>query len=763
MRVSLGVLALTAAAVAAPATVRAQAAAELYLEVSLNGEGTGMVLAFRQGPDGLRSTAENFRQLGLELSLFGLAGRQDFGLDEAHGLTFRFDPATQTLALTVNDALRTPTQIDSRQSRPLTASVGTGRGALLNYQLYSQFNTGGRVAGLHELRWFNQGGVISSTGTITLRGEGRAYTRLDTFWTRSDPTTLETVQVGDLITNALPWSRSLRLGGVQWRRNFELRPDVLTYPMPALRGSALVPTAVSLYVNGMQQIDAQVPSGPFIINHVTGLNGAGQANIVTRDELGRTTATTLPLYIDTRMLAEGLSEYSVESGFVRRDYGARSLAYAKSPAASASLRYGWREQVTLELHGEGGRGLANAGAGALLRLGQLGVASGAIATSVGKQQGVQASVGYQYISSGYSFDAQSIRRSPRYADLASGEGTPPPLRTDRLSLNFALPRGHSLGGSYIALTAPGVPRARITALAYSASILRRAYLSLSAYRDLDKREARGVSFNFSIPLGERTSASATAGRQEGRNTRNVVLSRAADYGGGFGWALQTGGVDGGRYRQGQLQYLGSAGQITLLGQENGNTSVVAVDASGSLVIMDGTVSAARQVGNSFALISTGTPDLPVMHENRQLGRTNGRGYLLVPNLVPYTNNLLSIDTSALPADARVKTDSLAAVPQRLAGVLVRFPVEAYAAATVILRGSDGKVLPVGTVVVNSTSGQETVVGYDGMAFVDQLRRHNRLLLGSGAGQCEVQFDYSPTVGTLPTIGPLQCRPVGERP
>lgn len=761
---SFGVLAfaVAAAAAAAPETAQVQPAAQLYLDVSLNGEGTGMVLAFTQGAGGLRSTADNFRQLGLDLALFGLAGRAEFGLDEARGLTYRFDGSTQTLALTVDDALRVPTQIDSRQARTLATAVGTGRGALLNYQLYSQFGALGRVAGLHELRWFNDAGVFSSTGTVTLRGEGRTYTRLDTFWTRSDPATLQTVQVGDLITNALPWSRAVRLGGFQWRRNFELRPDLLTYPMPALRGSAVVPTAVSLYVNGMQQIDADVPSGPFVINHVAGLNGAGQANILTRDELGRTSATTVPLYIDTRMLAQGLSEYSLEGGFLRRGYGARSLDYAKSPAASASLRHGWREQLTIELHGELARGLVNAGTGALLRLGQAGVISSAIAASLGTEQGVQGSAGYQYISAGFSFDAQTSRRSRGYADMASAEGSPPPLRTDRLSLNFTLPHGHSVGASYIGLTAPGVPRARIAALAYSASIQRRGYLSLSAYRDLDKREARGVSLNFSLPLGERTSASTTAGRQEGRQTRNVVLSRAANYGGGFGWALQAGGVDDARYRQGQVQYLGSAGQISLLGQQNSGTSVVALDASGALVMMDGTVSAARQVGNSFALISTDKPDLPVLHENRQLGRTNAHGYLLVPNLVPYTNNLLSIDISALPADARVRTDTLVAVPQRLAGVLVRFPVEAYAAATVIITGPNGKALPVGTVVVNSESGQRSVVGYDGMTFVEQLKLHNRLLLGNGDEQCEVQFDYHPVAGALPTIGPLQCRPIGKR-
>lgn len=762
MRASLRFWAVTVVAAAAAAPAMAQAVRELYLEVTLNGAATGLVLGFTQGPDGLRSKVENFSQLGLDPALFGVGTKAEFALSEARGLRYHFDQAAQTLSLTVDDALRVPTQIETGQARALTAPLGTGHGALLNYQVYSQFGQGGRLAGQHELRYFSEGGVFASTGTSTLRGEGRRYTRLDSYWTRSDPVTLETVQAGDFITNALSWSRAMRLAGVQWRKNFELRPDLLTYPMPTLRGSAVVPSAVSLYVNGMRQIEAEVPSGPFVIDHVTGLNGAGQANIVTQDELGRTITATLPLYVDTRMLALGLSEFSVEGGFLRRSYGARSFDYAKSPAVSASLRHGWRDRVTLEAHGEAGRGLVNAGTGALVQLGQGGVVSGAMAASAGTERGVQGSAGYQYISAGYSIDVHTTRRSRRYADLSSAEGTPPPLRTNRLSLNFSLPRGQSIGMSYIGLEVPRLPRARIAALAYSVGILRRAYLSLSAYRDLDKRDARGMSLNFSVPLGERTSASATAGRQEGRSTRNIVLGRTPEYSGGIGWALQSGGVDGGRYAQAQVQYLGSRGQVTVLGQHHGDANVFAVDASGALVVMDGTVSAARQVGNSFALVSTGTPDLPVMHENRELGRTNRYGYLLVPNLVPYINNLLSIDTSKLPADTRIQTESLTAVPQRLAGVMVRFPVERYAAATVILHGPGGKALPVGTVVVNSATGQRTVVGYDGMTFVDQLQSHNRLLLGSGAGQCEVTFAYQGVSGVLPTIGPLLCLPIGER-
>ena len=175
-------------------------------------------------------------------------------------------------------------------------------------------------------------------------GDGqREYVRFDTFWNHSDPETLESWQVGDLVSSSLSWSRALRMGGFQWRKNFQLRPDLLTFPVASVDGTALVPSSLSLYVNGVQQYSASVPSGPFVLNQVSGINGAGQATIITRDALGRSVTTTLPLYVDTRLLARELSDYSMEVGVLRRNYGRRSFGYANDPVASASGRYGVSE------------------------------------------------------------------------------------------------------------------------------------------------------------------------------------------------------------------------------------------------------------------------------------------------------------------------------------------------------------------------------------------------------------------------------------
>jgi outer membrane usher protein len=736
--------------------------AELYLEVRIDGQDSGQVAPFTQGARGLRTQVQALRDLGLDPVRFGVDGQDTFELDAVPGLAYTYDRAHQSIDLRLGGSLRAPLALVARPSVQASAGAVTP-GALLNYDFYGQVNGGGSAALLHEARWFDAHGVLSSTGNLVLRGQQAGYVRYDTAWTHSDPASLESILVGDTVTPSLSWTRSLRLGGVEWRKNFALRPDLLTYPVAAVSGSAVLPSSVSLYVNGIQQYNAAVPSGPFVLNQVAGLNGAGQATIVTRDALGRAVSASVPLYVDTRMLAPGLVDYALDLGALRRDYGVRSFDYDPSPVATGSLRYGLDERLTLEAHAEAGHGVANGGAGLLWRLGQLGVASGSLAASRGHgASGGQAALGYQYVSPRFSIDAERRRASRGYADLGTAAGTPVGRSGDRLNLNLALPRAQSLGLSYVA-TQEGLQdgRARIASLVWSASVARGLYLSLSGYRDLEDRSVRGLAFSLSMSLGEHVGASANVGRQGGDTTRSLQVSRAPDYGGGFGWALQKGSSGRYGFDAAQGRYLGSAGEVMLFTQNSGGARSTSVDVSGSIVAMDGTVTAARQVGAGFALVATGVAGVPVIHENREIGRTDGSGHLLVPNLVPYMPNQISIDTSALPVDSRIGASAASVVPQRQAGVLASFKIERYAAATVTVLGADGKPMADGTPVVNVDGGAATVVGYDGVVFVDGLKEHNRLLLGSGAARCEVRFDYHPgPAGELPAIGPVPCRPAG---
>lgn len=755
-------LALAAAGVSAQDSGPGETPVQLYLEVSLAGQATGAIVPVRQLPGGrLLVEVQSLREAGLDTSRLGIDALSEVELGTVPGLRFAFDPARQALDLRLEDRLREATVL--RSGREANAEEGSvSPGVVLNYDLYGRFGGQRALSALSEARWFSARGVFSTSGHATLYGGKRRYVRYDTAWIRSDPRTMSTLQLGDFVTPALNWSRSYRMAGVEWRKNFELRPDLLTFPVAAIEGSAVVPSNVSLYVNGVQQMTRDIQDGPFVVDGITGLNGAGQATLVTRDALGRSVSRTVPLYVDTRLLAKGLTDFALSAGVLRRDYGLESFRYAGSPAATASMRHGVTDSLTLEGHVEAGRSLANAGVGGLLRLGMAGVVSGALSASAGAHRGTQAQLGYQYISQRFALDLQSTRASSGYGDLGSLEKQAVSRAGDRASLAWSQSWLGSLSASYIRYEVPKQGATRLASLAWSRALGFGAYLSVSAWRDLDRPAARGAMASLSIALGSRVSGSVSGGRQNGAAGRVATLSRAPDFEGGIGWALQSGAAGQQRFDQAQLQYLGAKGMVNAGAQRTAGTSTGSVGVSGSLVAMDGALVAARQVGNAFALVSTGMPDVPVLQENRLIGRTDGGGRILVPNLIPYSSNLLAIDTAGLPADMRVRSSGMRVAPQALAGVLASFPVERYRAATVIVHDAAGRPIAAGTPVAVAGSGAATVAGYDGIVFVDGLAARTRLRVGTGAAACEAEFDYrADSADSLPVIGPLRCQPIKE--
>ncbi|MFM0415096.1 fimbria/pilus outer membrane usher protein [Paraburkholderia aromaticivorans] len=735
----------------------AAASRDLYLEVMLNGQRTALIAHFRETDGRLSATAQDLNDIGVATDKLGAANTATLELDQIPGLRYHYDAGRQSIDLQVPDAIRKPYTFDTRELTQ-TPNATASRGFLLNYDAFAQTDTNAQLALWSEERYFDPAGVLSNTGIAYLYRDLHRYVRYDTSWSMSNPATLSTTQFGDTISSSLDWSRSIRIAGFQWRSNFALRPDLVTFPVQALSGTAVVPSAVDLYINNVRQFSGNVPSGPFIVNNVPGITGAGQATVITHDALGRTISTSLPLYVDTRMLAAGLSSYSFEAGFLRRAYGIDSFSYDPRPAVSATARRGMSDALTLEGHAEATGGLVNAGAGALVRMGMAGVINGSLSASAGKLNGTQLGLGYQLIEPHFSIDAQTLRAYGNYGDLAARDGTPVPTATDRVTLALPFFSRQTLSLSYIGYRYPGVPASRIGSLSYTLNFGNLASLTLSTYKDFLQHDAQGVFLTASFGLGNNAAINASVGRQNGQSTYNVNAQRPPDYAGGWGWGVQAGGSGAVPYRQAQAQYLGRYGEVTALAQDIDRHAGASLDVTGAIVLMDRTVQPARRIDDGFALVSTdGVAGVPVLHENRVIGSTDRGGHLLIPDLNAYQHNQVAIDSMNLPADARIATTAMDLVPKSHAGVLASFRVSRYAAASVILQSANGKPMPPGTRVHHVESGEETIVGYDGLAFIDNLQRDNHLQVENGAANCSVEFTYErPANGALPTIGPLTC-------
>lgn len=749
----------------APAGPGNAASGDLYLAVELNGRDVGAIIRVTLRGGRLFARPRDLESIGLDLSRQSYADEMPVALDAIPGLRHEYQAARQSLILHAPDDLLRPFVYGRPAAGPVP-QASSGTGAVLNYDAYYQheyrYERESMLSLWNELRFFNPGGVFENTGAAYLGGRRNDYIRFDTSWTRSDPDSMRSLRLGDTISSSLDWTRPVRMAGIQLSRNFDLRPDLVTFPIPMVTGTAAVPSTVDLYINNIHRSSVEVPRGPFIFNDAPGITGAGTATIVTRDALGRAVTSTLPLYVDRRMLAQGLSAYSVEAGFLRKSYGYRSFEYDSAPAASAIARYGYSDSLTLEGQAQATPGAFNAGGGALLRMGGYGVFNAGVSASGGAGSGARMTLGYQWIQPRFSLDLQTTRGFASYWDLSGADGYPAPRRLDRATLSAPVGARQSVALSYIGYEMEGYAPSRIGSVAYTAGLGDRVSMNLSAFRDFGPQGDKGFFLSFNISLDSGANLGAHGGRQNGEASYNLSALRSPDYGGGWGWGVQAGRSARMRWGQAQATYRGRHGEVTAIAQHFDGQNGIALNASGGMVLMDGGLAFSRRIHDSFALISTnGVEGVPVLHENRLMGSTDGKGHYLIPDLNAYQANKVSIDGLHLPARMKLTDDGRTVVPQWRSGVLVEFPISEYRAASVVLHGPDGRPIAVGAQVLHEESGAGTVVGYDGIAFIENLQAENHLRITDGDATCTVKFAYAEDgLGALPTIGPLRCE--GER-
>jgi outer membrane usher protein len=735
-------------------------ATDLYLDLTLNGTDRGLVhFGYRDGK--LWASRATLQQLGFALPA---DGADPVRLDSLPGVQVSYDAQQQSATLTVPlQLLRLSTHVIGARG-PSSPQASASPGALLNYNLYATHDTqGGATASAYtELRLFGATGVLSSTGlTQASRTDGGwngRSVRLDTTWSRSFPEHMLTLEAGDTLTGGTSWSRPTRIGGVQIGTNFALQPYRITAPLPQFLGQATLPSQVELYVNGMKQYSGQVPVGPFQLNAVPGVNGAGNAQLVLTDALGRVTTVDFSLYDAQQLLQKGLTDWSAGFGFVREDYGLRSFSYAHDPMGSGSWRRGLSDRFTASAHAEVSKGLANAGVGGDWLLGTAGVLSGSAARSSYRGLGgSQLSLGYQWINNRFNFSAQGTRSSSGYRDVAALYGSPSPRLSASVQGGISTHALGNFGVSYVHLRYLE-QTSRYASGYWYRSFGHGASLSLNLNQNLDQSRDRSVFLSFSLSLGDRTYMSTGLDHQGSRNMVDASITRSLPTGGGFGWRAQTQQGEGTRTGLAELDYLGRYGQAEAGVMRFGGESTAYAGGNGSLVLMGGHAFAARSIYNGFAVVSTdGIADVPVKLENNPIGHTDEHGLLLVTPLNAYQNNKLSIDPMQLPADVRVGRIDLQASPTDRAGTLVRFDLEPIRAASVLLHDATGKPLPLGSQVRVRGQQDTALVGFDGAAYLDTLAEHNVLDVSlPEGGRCSTRFDYRKQGDGIPQIGPLTC-------
>jgi outer membrane usher protein len=750
-----------------------RALTEAVLEVTLSDAEPGeMMVVLRDAEGRLYLEEKDFARLRLHVpqtAPYMYEGRRFFEPKAVKGCSVAIDESLQRAVITAPASTLDTTHLSAAERRSPDVTPASP-GAFLNYQLSAQQIDGQNLGGAYaELGVFAGAGVLTSTGVARYGGTGTGIdnqlVRLDTAFTRDFPATLETLNLGDAISDGAGWGNAVRYAGVRWSRNFGLRPDLLTTPLLATAGTATVPSTVDVFVNNQLVTSSQLPPGPFVIDRLPTVSGTGDVSVVVRDALGREQVVTQAFYSSTTLLAQGLTQYSVNLGKIRDDYGLESNQYGPL-LGEVSYRRGITDSFTLEGHGEYLAGDSHAaGVNAAFAAGSVGVVNVTAANggdSIGS--GWLSGVGIEHRGTNTSFIASSLWATSEFSQV--GEPLDPALRMRQRNLlqtGMGLGRFGSLSLAYVRQTYRDAPTQQTLGLTHSISFGRSGALNLTLTRtrtagDLSSSAQSSTSayLIFVVPFSNRRAATlaAVGASGPGAPANEVIasMSQSPPVGPGSGYRFSA--STAGNYDADWRQQFHSA-DLELEVARNQGFDGRSAYLSGAMTLLDGQLNTTRTVNGSFAMVDVaGLADVPVYVENQLATHTDANGRALLYNLRPYEANRISITPEDLPLDTSIGASSTIMAPPYRSGVIARFPVERVRSGTFRLVTDDGKPVPVGAVV--TLKGVQFPVVLDGLVYVTGYDHGMAAEAAWAGGHCRFRLEPPPPDDPLPDMGTVRC-------
>lgn len=745
----------------------------LLLDLVVNGQPQAGVARVEQSADGRflmaadAWTAARLAPLGSSRALTD--GSAGWALDSLAGASFTVNRQAMSLQISAPAAAF----VGSKLSLPDGAQAMPPRpqpGVVMNYDVSVVRDGPGRLTGgaTLEAMAFNKNGNFVTSALVRDLAAGRKVERLDTFWRYDMPERMETLVVGDTIGVSGGWSRPVRYAGVRWGRDFEQNPGFVTRPQIGLRAEAALPSTVEVLVNNARRMSEQVAPGPFEIGNLPVVTGAGEVNLIVRDLLGRETVVRQSYYSAPRLLATGMTDFSLEAGRLRSGYGQDS--HYEDAFGAATWRQGLSDTRTVEGRLELQAHRRAAGLELTQLIGGWAVGRLALAASASSTQGVNehgsfvkwgverstptggGALQYEHASRGFAPFGESINAAARVQrSRESWLGTVGGQLWGRVS-----------GGlSYASQSRWDGERVSSLGLSVGFPLFQRANLDFSLNKRLDGDGSWRASVNLNLPLENGLSAGSRAQwTGDGQHSATVFAARNAPAGPGTGWLVEASTLQS-QAARGSLQVNTNQAEmgLDLVSSRHGELAARA-GVRGSVGMLAGLPFASRPIGQgSFAVVEVeAAPGIPIMRSNQVVATTDHRGLAFVPGLLPWQKNQLTIDPVDLPLDAESDGTVREVTPYAGSGAFVKFAVKRSRQALLTLHQRDGIPVPQGSKVRLLPDGPEFVAGLRGQVWLTDLPTGaQRLQVSWPAGGCALELALPAAQESMPdSIGPLLC-------
>ena len=155
----------------------------------------------------------------------------------------------------------------------------------------------------------------------------------------------------DVALPSVDFQNALAVGGLVIAKNYQLRPDLITYPSSQKQFLLEHPSTVEILVNSQLYRTLHLLEGSYDLRDFPVARGVNDVVIRIKDDFGRERELAFPFISETKLLAVGLHEYGYGFGFpstiAEGEYDTRRLFF------SGFHRFGLHENLTVVLDAQG--------------------------------------------------------------------------------------------------------------------------------------------------------------------------------------------------------------------------------------------------------------------------------------------------------------------------------------------------------------------------------------------------------------------------
>lgn len=271
-------------------------------------------------------------------------------------------------------------------------------------------------------------------------------------------------------------------------------------------------------------------------------------------------------------------------------------------------------------------------------------------------------------------------------------------------------------------------------LSYSRNLTMDCRVFASFQRTWEEESFNDIFLGVTYYPWRSVSASVNYRREDETNIEEILVQKNAPVGEGFGFRGSMEREDSPEESSTTvnpfLQYNAKYGILTgeyrgEFRDGGGDTGSYLISASGGIAYVGNTFGFSRPITDSFGLVTVGDlAGVRVYQNNQEIGRTNAKGEVFVPNLGSYYENQVSIEDKDIPIDYSIPEVMKYVSPPLRSGSVIAFDVKKFQAITGFLKiRVDGEVKPVEFHEVKMrVDGEETTfpTGTGGELYLENL-------------------------------------------